>query len=308
VLLLRDMGALDDQICRLVDVPGLARVQPCGQMILRTDSFAFTKTEPEQLVSACLERIKQGARWVKVFADWSDDFSGHQNSGFKDSDEVTYPLEVLSQAVREVHAAGGRVAAHCFTKAGAEVSILAGVDSLEHGWGLDDSLVHMLAERNIAWVPLVGIAPHMWRVAHAAGETERCAWIVQTMSDLGRLLPLAEALGVRVLVGTDMFPSVTVIDEIRQLCELGLSPEAAVGGGSWGARAWLGETLLTHGAPADLVLFQQDPRKDLGVLTQPRLILVGGTRVAPSFAHARPVFVTWSQLMQSVVHESKVMP
>jgi hypothetical protein len=35
---------------------------------------------------------------------------------------------------------------------------------------------------------------------------------------------------------------------------------------------------------------------------------VGGTRVAPSFAHARPVFVTWSQLMQSVVHESKVMP
>jgi imidazolonepropionase-like amidohydrolase len=127
------------------------------------------------------------------------------------------------------------------------------------------------------------------------------------MSDLGRLLPMAEALGVRVLVGTDMFPSVTVADEIRQLCELGLSREAAVGGGSWVARAWLGETLLTQGAVADMVLFPQDPRKDLDVLLRPSLILVGGERRAPSFAHARPVFVTWSQLMQCVFHESKEM-
>lgn len=295
VSVLRDMGAVDDAVSQLTDVPGLPRVRASGIMILRYEEPPFTRTEPERLVRAFEERIERGASWVKVFADWSTDYRGRVNSGFSEADEVTYPLPLLSEAVEAAHARGGRVAAHCFTRAGAEVAVRAGVDSLEHGWGLDERLVDEMAERGVAWAPLVGIATNMWRIARRDGEPERAAWIESAMSSLARLLPRACSAGVTILAGTDTFPTVTLIDELRELRRLGLSSEAALAAGSWAARAWLGEPLLADGAPADLVVYRADPREDLDALLEPALVLVGGVRVEPSFGHVRPRFVGWDE-------------
>jgi imidazolonepropionase-like amidohydrolase len=295
VLLVRDMGAVGDSISALADVPGLPRVHAAGNMILRHDAFPFTPTEPADLVRACAERIERGARWAKIFADWSDDYRGRDNSGFTERDDVTYPPDLFAEAVVKVHALGGRVAAHAFTRAGAEAAIRAGVDSLEHGWGLDEDLVSEMARRGVAWVPLVGIAPNMWRIARRFGEPDREEWIARTMSKLSRLLPYAVQKGVRIFAGTDLFPEVTVGDEIRQLHELGLDRTAALGSASWEARAWLDEPGLVPGAPADLVLYRSDPRADLGVVFRPELILAGGERVTPSFAHVRPRHASWNE-------------
>jgi imidazolonepropionase-like amidohydrolase/ectoine hydroxylase-related dioxygenase (phytanoyl-CoA dioxygenase family) len=294
VLALRDMGAVGDAISSLVDVPGLPRVHSAGNMILRQDEFPFTRTEPEELVFACVSRIARGARWTKIFADFSSDYQGRINSGFTERDDVTYAPDLLAEAVASVHALGGRAAAHAFTHKGAEVAIGAGVDSLEHGWGLDEELVKRMAERSIAWVPLVGIAPAMWRIARRDDQTERAAWIERTMDRLAVLLPLAARLGVRIFAGTDLFPEVTVGDEIVQLHELGLDRATAVAAGSWAARTWLDEPGLVEGAPADLVLYRSDPRADLAALFRPELILSGGERVAPTMAHVRPAHATWA--------------
>ena len=41
------------------------------------------------------------------------------------------------------------------------------------------------------------------------------------------------------------------------------SPAYALGAGSWRARAWLGHPdTLAEGVPADLVVFDADPRRD----------------------------------------------
>lgn len=295
VLLLRDMGAVDDAISSLVDVPGLPRVHACGNMILPYDEFPFTCTKPEHLVEACSERVRRGARWVKVFADWTSDYRGRIDAGFTGNDDVTYSAENLARAVNAVHMLGGRVAAHCFTRAGAEVAILAGADSLEHGWGLDEALLSEMAARKIGWVPLVGIAPSMWEIARRERDPARLAWIEEAMDRVSRLLPIAVSMGVEIYAGTDRFPEVTVADEIRQLCELGLSPERSLAAGAWAARKWLGEPGLEEGAPADIVLYRSDPRRDLDVLSRPELILVSGERVRPSFAHVRPRYRTWSE-------------
>lgn len=295
VTLVRDMGAVGDEISALGDVPGLPRVHACGTMILRYEEFPFTRTEPADLVRACTERVKRGARWVKVFADWTDDYQGRLNTGFTGDDEVTYPAPVLAEAVAAVHSLGGRVAAHCFTKAGVEAALAAGVDSLEHGWGAERRHVEAMAANGVAWAPLVGIAGHMWRVAREQSQPHRAEWIEQTMESLSKLLPLAEELGVRLLAGTDMFPDVTVADEVRQLHELGVSLEGAVAAGTWGARDWLAEPGLTAGAVADLVLYRTDPRLDPGALWRPELVLVGGRPVAPSFAQVRPSYRSWRE-------------
>src|SRR5690606_17168252 len=141
VTLIRDMGATDDAICRLLDVPGFPRVQASGLMVLRSDEWPLTRTDPEQLVEACVARMRAGARWVKIFADFTDDYRGRVDPGFTEGDAVSYPLEILRAAVDAVHTLGGRMAAHCFTRAGTQVAVEAGVDSLEHGWGVDDALL-----------------------------------------------------------------------------------------------------------------------------------------------------------------------
>jgi imidazolonepropionase-like amidohydrolase len=294
-LVLRDMGAVDDEISRLVDVPGLARVHPCGTMILRHDAFPFTKTEPADLVRACAERVERGARWVKIFADWSDDYQGRVDPGFDGEDAITYPLPLLAEAVRVVHSLGGRVAAHAFSRAGAEVAIEARVDSLEHGWGLDAALLDRMKAQGSAWVPLVGIASHMWRIATVRQDHARARWVEDAMTRLSALLPRAERLGVPILAGTDMFPGVTVPDEIVQLEALGVSRETALAAGSWGARAWIGEPGWVDGAPADLVLYAQDPREDLSALLRPTRVVSGGRRVVPSFAAVRRRYVPWAE-------------
>lgn len=295
VTLLRDMGAAADEILTLGDRPGLPRVQGSGMLVVRFDEFPFTPTPPELLRSVFLERIERGARWIKVFSDWSSDYGGKENTGFTDRDEVTYSLPVLADAVAAVHEAGGRVGAHCFTRVGAEVAIAAGCDSLEHGWGVDERLIEEMAARGVAWVPLLGIAAGMWRAARQYDEPERVAWIEASMERLMRLIPLAHRRGVPILAGTDWFPEVTVADEIRELHACGLSAEAALAGGSWATRSWLGEPGIEDGAPADIVLYRGDPRRSLDVLDTPALVLVSGQRVNPAAARTRPRRLSWAE-------------
>ncbi|MGW1148826.1 amidohydrolase family protein, partial [Streptomyces sp. NPDC002454] len=44
----------------------------------------------------------------------------------------------------------------------------------------------------------------------------------------------------------------------------------------WGAREWLGRPGLTEGAPADLVVYGDDPRSDVRVLAAPRRVVLRG--------------------------------
>lgn len=293
VTLVRDMGSSRDDISNLGDVPGLPRVQPSGMMVLRHDAFPFTPTPPEKLVEVCLERLDHGSRWIKLFSDWSSDFGGKWNTGFTGEDRLTYPEELLREAFAAVHAAGGRVAVHCFTGPGTEAAVRSGCDTLEHGWGLTRALIDQMAATGMGWVPLLGITAEMWRGAHRDGQPERAVWMEEAMVRLAELLPYAKQRGVPILAGTDWFPQVTIPDEIGELIDLGLDAETAVAAGSWAARRFFGEQGIVEGAAADLVVYRRDPRLDPQVLSEPALILIGGRPVDPSLAQVRPHHRKW---------------
>jgi imidazolonepropionase-like amidohydrolase/ectoine hydroxylase-related dioxygenase (phytanoyl-CoA dioxygenase family) len=280
VTLLRDMGSDRDEVSRVSDEPGLPLVQAAGRFIVRDDAWPMQETRPENLRAGMLERIARGARWVKVFADFSEDYRGDSHTGFTQNDEVSYPVDVLAEAVRAVHQAGGRVAAHCFSRPGAEVSIQAKVDSLEHGWGVDADLVRQMSAGGIAWAPLLGIG-RLMRAGALNGDPQRVKWIDESVESLRVLLPMAAQLGVQLLTGTDWFPSVTVADEVNELVALGVPVPAALAAGSYGARSWLHVGGIEQGARADLVLFRNDPRTDAKALFSPEVVVLGGRGVTP---------------------------
>ena len=86
--------------------------------------------------------------------------------------------------------------------------------------------------------------------------------------------------GVPVFAGTDAGGGIahgSIADEVRALHAAGLPAEAALAAASWGARAWLGLPCIEEGAPADVVVYDTDPRADLDTLQRPqRMILRGG--------------------------------
>ena len=97
---------------------------------------------------------------------------------------------------------------------------------------------------------------------------------------LERLRDAYEA-GVPVYAGTDaggVLGHGLVAQEIQALTTIGMSGEQALAAGSWAAREWLGApSNLQPGDPADLVVYDEDPRANPAVLTHPRLIVLRGT-------------------------------
>jgi imidazolonepropionase-like amidohydrolase len=91
----------------------------------------------------------------------------------------------------------------------------------------------------------------------------------------------ATEAGVAVYAGTDAGGGIAhgrIADEVLALHAAG-HPDA-LGAASWRARDWLGRPGLTPGAPADLVVYPEDPRTDPDVLHRPTLVMLRGRVVA----------------------------
>ncbi|MBK7859924.1 MAG: hypothetical protein IPJ65_15125 [Archangiaceae bacterium] len=285
VTLVREMGGAHDSAASQPEVPGLPSVQACGTLLAPHAYFPFPATTDENLLPRAVASIERGAKWVKVFADWSHDFGGREDTAFSETDPVSYAPEPFAQLVAEVHRRGARVAAHAFTPGGCRSAIAAGCDSLEHGWGLEEADLEQLRARGIAWVPLLGIAGEMHASAVAHGGAERAMWISRSLAKLRVLLPRAEQLGVQVLAGTDWHPQVLVSDELDELTDAGLSRAAAFAAGTTAARAFLG---VPERSESSLVVVSDDPRERPEVLQTPLLVVVNGRVVDTSRPPRRP--------------------
>jgi len=204
--------------------------------------------------------------WAKIIADWGPD------------DEVV-PVEVLTAVVLAVHEAGGRLAVHTQNAAGGAAAVAAGVDSVEHGMHLDPELLSRMAEQGTALTPtlspFVGALPRARERPDSPGKE----WFVRGAEAHGPLAAAAAEAGVRVLAGTDSVPHGRIIDEVQALADAGLRPHDALAAGSWAAREYLGLPGLEPEAPADAVVYAEDPRSDLRRLAEPVAVVLRGRRV-----------------------------
>ncbi len=284
VLLLRDLGASSRTLDDLARRAGEPRVIPAGEALIGCANHCFPVTGPDHMVQHAVAQLRPGVKWVKIFTDWPDpkvEVDGKAQY-FTDENPLTYAPELLHELVAAVHARGGRVASHVFTRRGAQVSVSAGVDTLEHGWGVTEDLFPAMIEQRIGWVPLAAIGPPMIELADRDERPDQRAWIEGCLRQLGRTLPAAVEAGVTLLTGTDWFPMITVADEINAFLSRGVPPAAALDAASGAARRFFGHRGLEEGAPADLVYYRKDPRKGRAVPAVPDFILLDGKPVTPA--------------------------
>ncbi|HEX2774572.1 MAG TPA: amidohydrolase family protein, partial [Micromonosporaceae bacterium] len=168
-------------------------------------------------------------------------------------------------------------AVHAQHAAGSAVAVEAGVDSIEHGMGMDPDLLPRMAEQGIALTPTLSVITTSLAEVRERPDGPQKDWYVAGASAHGNLVAAAAEAGVTVLAGTDSSRlHGRVVDEIRALAGAGVSPHQALAAASWTARAYLGLAGLAQGAPADAVVYDEDPRIDLRQLDAPRAVILRG--------------------------------
>jgi len=225
-----------------------------------------------ELPDAAAEEAASGDGWVKLRGDWIVDEETV-------ADPRLLPAAVLAEAVRRVHAVGGRVAIHAMHEVACRRALEAGVDSLEHGLWLDHDLLPRMAAQGTALVPTYTPWAGQMEEIRALRPPAR-QWFLDGYARLGPLTVAAHAAGVAVLAGTDFRPHGTIAAEVRHLAAGGLSPEAALGAACWTARQFLGLPGLDDGAPADFVVYDRDPVADLHAVDHPAHVVLGGRLVS----------------------------
>lgn len=278
-LLIRDAGSPADTRW-IDDREDLPRIIRAGRHIARTRRYIRNyahEIEPGDLAAYVRREARRGDGWVKLVGDWIDRGEGDLTP--------CWPRWALEEAIAAAHEEGARVTAHCFAENSLRDLVEAGIDCVEHATGLTQDTIPLFAERGTAIVPtLVNIAtfPHL----ADGGEQKFPRWsahmrrLHESRYDTVRA---AYDAGIPVFVGTDAggsLPHGLVADEVAELVKAGIPPLDALSATTWGARAWLGRPGLEEGAPADLVVYDEDPREDVRVLAAPRHVVLRGRLLA----------------------------
>ena len=253
-------------------LPGMPRFRPAGRFLAPSGRYfpeLLPEGTPEKLLTEhALLEIARGARWVKVIADFAPIVDGMPAGAAA----ANYSTEAVAAMVNAVHAAGGRVAAHS-TLATAAGLVAAGVDSIEHGTGIDETILRAMAAHGTAWTPTLCA---VLRLPEDPPETT-LRRVAEYGERLDVLVPLAHRLGVPILTGTDAVGTLT--REVSLLAQRGLDPSDALAAASTAAYAFLGEEFDHVQGPTSLVTYHADPRDDLEILSRPAAVLIDGVRV-----------------------------
>lgn len=176
-----------------------------------------------------------------------------------------------------MYAIGGRVAVHSQHEDGCTAAVFAGVDSLEHGRHLRLDLLDRMGDQGTVLVPTMcassGTKASLRKQPPASDAWGR--WKSTGWERHPNLVRCAFEAGVTVLAGTDGAAGI-IADEVDCLVAAGVPADVAVGGASWVARSWLGFGDLEHGALADIVGYDEDPRVHPDVLRRPSRIVLRG--------------------------------
>ena len=278
-LLLRDAGSPIDTHF-IDDHEELPRIIRAGRHIARPRRYirelGIELDDERDLPEIVAEQARFGDGWVKIVGDWIDRSVGDLRPLWSDA--------ILKEAIDAAHREGARVTAHVFGEDALPGLIGAGIDCLEHGTGLTDDTIEMMARHGTALVPTLINIDTFPEIADSATKFPVYA---AHMRDLHRrvrdTVANAHAAGIPIYTGTDAGGTIKhgrIAEEIAALAGAGLTRHEALGAASWKAREWLGRPGIEHGASADFVVYEADPRGGPEVLAAPAYVVLRG-RVYP---------------------------
>lgn len=222
---------------------------------------------------AVREQVGHGADWIKYYADRRYYFTPDSTL----RSWVNFTDDEAKAIVDEAHRLGRRVAAHAIGADGIAAALRAGVNSIEHGDGLTDSLMDIMVRQGAYWVPTVTVA---WYVAGPRGGI----W-GPMVGHQRAAFARAVKRGVKIVMGTDAggFPwtEISQAREFEYYVQYGMTPMQAIKSGTSLAAELLGQQdnlgTIAAGHLADIVAVSADPLRDITELQRVKFVMKGGT-------------------------------
>ncbi len=221
---------------------------------------------------AVREQLREGADFIKICT------TGGVTSERDLPTSAQFTIQEVRAVVEEAHNVGVKVASHAQGTKGIKNALLAGVDTIEHGYYLDEETIDMMLRQNSFLVPTLSIAEVTLREGQKANFPK--AFMEKARRVHGAQLKsfkLACDAGINICCGTDFLghPICPMGDnalEIELQVKNGRLPmEAIISCTKVNAQALgLDDKLgtLEPGKIADFVLVEGDPLKDIGILKQ----------------------------------------
>jgi imidazolonepropionase-like amidohydrolase len=229
--------------------------------------------------AAVREQIKHGADWIKLYPAGAYSFTA---TG-QDEYQVTYPLPVLQALIDETHRLGKKAACHVYGGEGQKNAIVAGCDTIEHGFGLNQEQLNMMAAKGLYYDPTLVryTEPYMDDTdARNTGGKYRIIPIFEKAASMA-----AATKGIKVMMGSGADGSTyahgtQALDFEALVKRAGLTPARAIQAGTTinaEALGWQDRIgSIDKGKYADLIAVSGDPLADITELQRVKFVMKGG--------------------------------
>lgn len=178
-----------------VDAPGAA-INHQG----RYGSFMARPVEEQGTPEGAVDdRIAAGAHRIKLLATGIINFEKGAVTA-----KPQMPADELAQFVAASNARGKQTMVHCSGNDGVANCLAAKVDSIEHGYFVDDEQLARMRDLDTAWVPTFAPVQFQFDAAATLGWSDLvCSNLQRILDGHARSLARAGELGVRIVAGSD---------------------------------------------------------------------------------------------------------
>ena len=259
-------------------------INTTGHYPIKTSEYAWELTMPkgvqevtgaDEARKAARQQIEHGADWIKIYADRS--YYKLADGSYRGLPNFT--TEEINAIGDEVIRSRKKLAAHAMTRDGILAAINAGARTIEHGSGMDEECMKLMAAKGIFWCPTLFVNEYV-----AEGRAKMGSPInLYFQQSISGIFKRAINAGVKLTYGTDIGGyswSLPQAKDFEYFVEWGLTPLQAIQTATITAAQLLeqegniGE--IKAGAFADIIAVKTDPLKDIKSLQQVKWVMKDG--------------------------------
>ena len=239
--------------------------------------------------AAVRDQIAHGADWIKLYPAGAYSFTSTGEAQYV----VTYPLPVLQAIIDETHRLGKKAGCHVYGGEGQKNAIIAGCDTIEHAFGLDQEQANMIVAKGLYYDPTLQryIEPYLDdNDAKNTGGKYRIIPIFEHAVQMA-----AATKGMKMMMGSGCDGETYVhgtqaLDFVALVKYGGLTPLRAIQAATTvnaEALGWQDRIgSIDKGKYADLIAVSGDPLSDITELQRVKFVMKGGKVIKNDLADA----------------------
>ena len=259
-------------------------INTTGHYPIKTSEYAWELKMPkgvqeitgaDEARKAVREQLEHGADWIKIYSDRG--YIKQPDGNYRALSNFT--LEEMNAIGNETLGSRKNFAAHAMTRDGIIAAVNAGAKSIEHGLGMDEESMQLMAAKGVFWCPTLFVNEFV-----AEGRAKLGSPINLMFSkSIPETFKKAVKLGVKIAYGTDIGGydwSLPQAKDFSYFVYWGLTPIQAIQTATVHAAELLGQVdqigEIKVGALADIIALKQDPTKNIESLQKIDWIMKDG--------------------------------